>query len=208
MLFKPDSDGFNGAIHHLWSKHRSEYAKYVFASSSSIYNDLHNWATSPGVIIDYSLPNDITSNILCTNNQNKENISIHFFQNTLFITHYSLLNRNVMSDHFPRSWQLDGSNDNETWYSIDSKSNVEELNGADKKITVPVSYPGKYQYFRFTNVDKVWRYNGQIGDYYFCLAKVEFFGTLYSNKITCEKNPKPFHSFILNSLSLFIIILK
>ena len=167
MKFWPNSSGFNGAIHYLWSNHKYEYTKYVYTSSSSILDDDNKWATSSSVIIDYSLSNTETSNVFCSNNKNKENISLYLFQNTLYLTHYSILTRNVLPNHYPRSWQLDGSNDNVTWTPIDSREKTNELNGANKKHTFQVKTPGKYRYFRINNTDFVWLYDGTISDDYF-----------------------------------------
>ena len=111
--------------------------------------------------------------------------------------------KTLLPNHFPRSWQLDGSNDNETWIMIDNQPNTNQLNGANKKYTFQVSNPGKYRYFRFTNTDSVWKINDlNIPEYFFCLAKVEFFGNLYLNVFPITKS-----SFIdCISLSYLVLI--
>lgn len=201
MKFLPDETGLNGAVKYLRSHHEEDFNRFVFVTSSSLLNDTNGWADYAGVIVDYSLSNNITSNIFCSENQNKENISIHLFQNQLLITHYSLLTRNVLPNHYPRSWVLDASNDNITWFNIDEQNDCDELKGKDKHHTFPVSHPGKYRYFRFTNTDYVWNNNDEVKEYYFCLAKVEFFGNLIPSSITCKKS---LHLYYIISIYLFI----
>lgn len=51
-------------------------------------------------------------------------------------------------DHFPKAWQLQGSNDNSVWTTVHSET-AYAMSGTGFDMYVPVSTPGSYRYYRW-----------------------------------------------------------
>ncbi|MEH2148235.1 hypothetical protein [Nostoc sp.] len=65
--------------------------------------------------------------------------------------HYSLKSRADSGDYYPRSWKLQGSNDDTTWADIDIQSNNSSLIANSQWLSIPVTSNVAYSYFRILN---------------------------------------------------------
>ena len=189
----------DGIIHEIYRKHTAEYKRYVTTSSSSTYfqND-YPWGDSLA-LINYTIKDNEPYNSWVSNNVPYSNFSVYFLQTQIYITHYAFRSRTVNTNDMPKGWIVEGSNDNITWNYVDK---VENENGLLTKSTIktfPVSRPGVYRYFRFTQHQK----NSLQRDF-FGLNKVDFFGQTIEEKVTIQVCTS---SHIIFQVSCFVMIL-
>ena len=70
----------------------------------------------------------------------------------------------------PKTWRIEGSNDEQNWELIDSKENDTSLNAYSKSNTFPCQNINKqfYQFIRLKNIN----------DNYLLLSEIEFYGSI------------------------------
>ncbi len=88
--------------------------------------------------------------------------------------YYCLRNRN-QDIHYLRNWQLQGSNDGNTWAVLDDQVNNSTLNTPSQWLSLPVTSSVQYSKFRIfeTGINSS-------NAYYVCLGEVELYGVLSS----------------------------
>ena len=91
---------------------------------------------------------------------------------------YSLRTNSINFGAQPKSWYLEGSNDNSSWKVIDQKNNQECMRGyLIEKTFDCASSNEEYRYLRFRRIEHPWG-----GDWYHLpINRVEFFGELLND---------------------------
>ena len=105
-------------------------------------------------------------------------IIFEFVNKSIFPTFYTL--RTVADSqkytHFPRCWNIDGSNNNITWKTIDSQE-TDVFDDYNKSCTFKIKNTGIYKYIRFQQT-----YLNSRNENLIRLSQVEFFGALIENE--------------------------
>lgn len=117
----------------------------------------------------------------------KTNVTIDFIFSNFFITGYS-----IIWACSPGSMTVEGSNDNETWFHVDTFNDIKTSNKEYKKC----ANPGVYRYIKFFNQE------GRVH-----LSDIELFGVLNLNKLrkcTFSRSQR----FIKNSLLLYLLVIS
>jgi hypothetical protein len=101
----------------------------------------------------------------------------------LTCNYYSIKSRALNTDYYPRNWKLQGSNDGNTWTTLDTQSNNVSLNAVDQWLSLPVLSSVSYSYFKLlqTGVDSS-------GADYFCLGEIELYGYLIDQPVSTPVN--------------------
>lgn len=114
---------FSGIIKYLRNQSNDQIDQVVKITSSSIYNDDTNYKPSNVVFFDDQ------NSFFCTKNEKNSWICFEFKNNSIIPTHYSIKSvKWKQSDTYPKSWVIQGSNDNESWMNLDEEKNSSELN--------------------------------------------------------------------------------
>ena len=189
----------DGIIHEIRRTNLNEFYHFVGITASSTQVDERNWGTEK-VLLNYDLPLDQTWNNWCSTNTPNSSFIISFHQFRLRITNYSMRSRGTDVFDMPKSWVVEGSNDNTTWKYIDQQLVTTCFKEINKVHTFQVSHSGLYRYFRFTH-HKTNHHERN----FFCLGKVDLFGISKSDSISCinkDSNIVDFNVYIY----IFIII--
>lgn len=143
----------------------------VNITSSSIYNNSEVYL--PENVIKYDNPKAE----FCSQDIPYSWICFEFINHQIAPSNYIIRSINDKKDSFhPKSWVVEGSNDNMDWDVLDQQTNNSSLNGRNLispfKITNPNSK--KYKFIRITQNGN-WKNNGNL----FNINNIEFFGILY-----------------------------
>ena len=192
----------DGIIHEIRKTKYEEFYRYVDITSSSTTKERYGnddfWGNER-CLLNYEVDRTLNSNNWCSDNVSSSSFIISFYQEQSYITNYSMRSRGVNVPYdMPQTWLLEGSNNNITWNFIDEKRNVQYFAESDKVYTFPVEKSNLYRYFRFKQIDV--NLNNR---FYFCLGKVDLFGTTFVNYHSCLYNNK----IIPNRSCLFILVL-
>jgi hypothetical protein len=139
-----------------------------------------------GVIV-ISVSSDSTRNSKCLVDRNWNDqwysgngdnswVQFDFKERKVSVEHYTLKSGR---DFYPIRWELEGSNDQSNWLSLDKKE-VYDLVGGQVAKTYACSNENCKNSFRFIRIRQFGPNNS--GNYYFALNNVEFFGTLTAPK--------------------------
>ncbi|MBW4425940.1 MAG: discoidin domain-containing protein [Nostoc desertorum CM1-VF14] len=108
-----------------------------------------------------------------TANQPNSWISFYLGGKTLKCNYYSLKSRNSSSGFYPRSWKLQGSNDQNNWVDLDSQIDNTTLNGNSQWLSLPVANSStRYTSFRILMTSLCSSNSGHL-----VLGEVELYGT-------------------------------
>lgn len=142
------------------------------------WNSIHPWASSDGEngIISFSLK-----------------------QKPFYITHYQLQQRTEYNASFLSSWKFQGSNNNETWQTIDRRNSPTGF-VSNGEVRIFNCKNGNFKYFRIFSESLI------------CVTikKIEIYGFYCNESSECNLNHLFRHSCSLNRnshFSLFIIFL-
>jgi hypothetical protein len=118
---------------------------------------------------------DFTSRLRGFLTQGSENswICFEFKSRVLRPTHYSIRTPTDYDYHQPRSWVLEGSNNNKEWIVLDTRRNNQELNGCDCVKTFSVENPSMVRWIRIRQTGP-----SKNGGLYLAAKSMEFFGTM------------------------------
>lgn len=124
-------------------------------------------------------------NMLLYNKKNKffatksiENswVCFDFKEHRVIPTDYTLRSYNYgQNSCHPKSWVIEGSNDNISWEILDEQTNCPYLNGCNLSHTFKIKNENskEFKFIRMRSTGKNWA-----GDYYFTLESFEIYGTL------------------------------
>lgn len=104
-------------------------------------------------------------------------ICIDFINRRIIPTHYTIRTRQGASDH-PKSWVIEGSNDNYTWEQIDSQTNCNETNGKGvvRTFIIQKELKNEFRYLRMKETGPNWCNHNFLE-----FSAIEFHGTLIDN---------------------------
>jgi E3 ubiquitin-protein ligase HECTD1 len=155
--------GTNGGTE-AWSNPYS--ANRINITQSSIYNSS---TQPPSNLVDR------TGNSISTTNIENSWVVIDLKTKKLKCNYYTVRGRGDDTTLFPRNWRLDASNDQQTWITLDTKTNQTGLN-QNVYLSFPIANPGEnYQYFRFMQTGFN-SYGAAMYGYYLVLGEMELYG--------------------------------
>lgn len=154
----------NGLFYYLGTN------KGITAWSSPAGNTLIVTASSVGYGDPYYLVNR-SGDKFWTNSQTNSWVQFHIGSGKLNCNYYSIKSRTNDDGHFPRTWKLQGSNDQSNWSDLDTQINNQTLVSAGQWLSLPVTVSGSFSSFRLLQ-------NGQNSSSYdyLCLDEVELYG--------------------------------
>ena len=181
MIIPAESQSLNDIFTHLcYNLVKRKYEKEITSKSTPIHADVFG---NSSVLIDP----------LNTENQHKDNfhtantlnsfVSFHLRTIKLIVTDYTLQGRtDDATQHFPLTWKLEGSNNNEDWTLLHTQPSTQAIVGQGKKATFKTTVQMPFQNFKLTHLGTT---NLGAGNYYFVLRRIEFFGkVIMKNDIT------------------------
>ena len=199
VFIKPNSDeDIDGVIHYIRKRHINELPRFIHATCSSTFVETYKWGDALA-LINYDLSDTEPYNSWASDSVPKSNFTIYFYQNQLFITHYTVRSRTVNNKDMPRGWTVEGSNDNKTWSFVDEKSDINSLLTPKAIKTFEVDRPGTYRYFRFTQTQL-----NSLSRNFFSLSKVDFFGKMI---YACNSRMKTQHTQFPLHISMLVLII-
>ena len=98
-------------------------------------------------------------------------VKLTLFNGDLKCKYYSIRNRSS-SDHYLRSWKLQGSNNDSNWVDIDVQINNTTLNNPSQWLSLPVTTTSTYKQFRLLMTGQ-----NSAGYSYLCIGEIELYGT-------------------------------
>lgn len=162
------SDGdTNGVFYWLGSKSNTQLwqnpqtiNKASFASSG----------VNQGALSD--LTDRSSSNFFTTDGASNNFVSLDLGAgHSLVCNYYSIQARNV-ANYYPRSWKLQGCNDNISWANLDEQNNNQSLNNPSSWLSISVTSTIAYRYFRILLASP-----NSSGSNQLCFGELEFYGT-------------------------------
>ena len=110
---------------------------------------------------------------------------IVFRQSQMSLTSYSFKSRTDKKINIPKEWVIEGSNDNKNWELIHSHPPNNDILGRGKLMNWETTNNNFFHYFKITQTGE----NGNTYEnegVYFTLNKIEFFGQLLFQTLTCK----------------------
>lgn len=165
------SNQFTGLLNHIQTKNPNSIFNEIKITSSSLYQNDEEY--SPQNVIQYE-----NSNVeFCTSSQKNSWLCFDFIDHQIEPNYYLIraCNYKKNSDH-PKSWVVEGSNDDINWDLLDTQNNNSNLNGANFVASFSIKNPDskKYRFLRMRQLES-WRSNND----FFNINNIEFFGTLF-----------------------------
>ena len=110
--------------------------------------------------------------------------TLYFPFSGVSISGYGITSNSKGNGDFPRSWNVDVSNDNSKWIQISFIPESTIFTEHDQTKTFQLEYPGYYHYFKFTQNGK-----SNSGNIYFCFKHIDIFGSFSMPFFyTCESS--------------------
>lgn len=166
-----EEKGFNGIINYLKSISKDKIFDKIEIKSSSVLEGKR----PPQNVIIYDNKNKDFS----TKNEENSWISFDFKNYTIIPTNYTIQSFPRGSNGYahPKSWVIEGSNDNKNWEIINEQTNSPALNGESvvHTFTVQKMYQKAYRYLKMRITGPNW---GDLAT--LCFSAIEFYGTLCS----------------------------
>lgn len=165
--FQPKSDSdFDGIIKHLRDETNDNIEKKINITSSVLSNGY-----PPSNVVIYENQNKY---FICDQNEPNPWICFEFKENKIIPTNYQIRSNNSNGCH-PKSWLIEGSNDNSNWEVLDSKENCSILNGNNIPHLFSINNENskEFRYIRMKLEGKAW-----CGNYHLELDSFELYGKL------------------------------
>jgi len=99
---------------------------------------------------------------------------------TIKLSSYSIVSYPAVDDYHPRSWTISGSNDNNLWTILDTKTDSSALKGNAINMNFPCNSGESFRYIRYLNNGINWHSSGS--NYCIVFSKIEFFGEINLKK--------------------------
>lgn len=167
ILCSPKNE-LNGIINFL-RKNSKDIRQEISIKASSNNNDK---LTGPYNVINYE-----NTNVLYSSDSEKSAwISFNFGSHKILLKSYTIRsNKYGENSHHPKSWILEGSNDNQAFIHIDEQVNCDYLNSSNAVHNFQINNAQNkpFKIFRFTLTNKNWAKRN-----YLSFNAIEFFGTL------------------------------
>jgi hypothetical protein len=160
---------FKGIIHYLTGLHQGNIhdLRIVTVTSSSIApSERHR---VPQNVVDFASERDFFSDDLPD-----QWICFEFKNHRVQISHYSVRSfSGTRGRGHPKSWVIEGSNDDASWIILDQRSGNSQLNGSLLPATFPVTDIALCRFIRLRQTDV-----NHFGSHHLLLAAFELFGSL------------------------------
>ena len=168
--FLPNGDqNFDGILKFLLTESNGNISEKVDITASS---------TNDGSCI-YVTQYDNNNYYQSSNEQNAW-ICFDFKDKKIIPTNYQMksVNGGPSNHHHPRSWIVEGSNDNNQWETLATENNCSYLNGQCLSHIFPITNPNSksFRYIRLKQTGKTWYSGGTY--YYLTINCFEFYGKL------------------------------
>ncbi|MBG1240984.1 discoidin domain-containing protein [Nostoc sp. NZL] len=110
-----------------------------------------------------------------TNSDTNAWVNFYLGGKSLKCNYYSIKTRSSSSGYHPRSWKLQGSNDNSNWVDLDSQVNNTTLTANSQWLSIPVANSS----VAYTNFRIYMTGNNSSGFGHLVLGEVELYGTYF-----------------------------
>ena len=195
MSFPPNNQ-FEGILR-VWNSYR---IPKIELSSSNPTKEQFNLSQ----IFQYdSMEDDYFAHFASKGNENtKPYIQVHFINNKLILTNYSILSHDTnLSIH---SWVVKGCNDGMNWNIVHQMNNTTDLYySANKTYEIDGIYP-PYSYYILQMTEPI--LNGEKVDWTMRVRHLELFGDLViNNPVTCGNKITTIYSAFLISLVMIYL---
>ena len=171
-LVRKAKDSFDGFVNYFTVNNANVYD--YFSASGSVHDS--NFP-SPNVVLNYSAE----SQWCCAHN---DPVIKFTFKCPILLTHYRLRGSVDYSDLFLLSWKVEGMLDDDSWTTIDTKTDRTELKGLGYAHTFECDTQQTVKQIKITATEIT-------DSIHLILSRVEFFGTMNLNKC-----PLPFKDII------------
>ena len=170
LYFSPSRGKFNGIIKYFNVNYYSDLFSLIKVYPSS---NCDGWSNSSSIV-------DLTdwTGMWAGNNQNAS-VIFYFSNKRISISHYTIMTRYGV-DNMPKSWKLEGSNDNETWEYLHSVFDSEDLLTSSASKTYKVLNNGVFSFFKVSQQG-----TNANGKNIFHLQRLELFGSLSNKDENC-----------------------
>lgn len=164
---------FKGIIKHIQEKTSGQIDKEINVTASSIYNNEEKLQPRNVVLFD-----DQTKFFLSKYEQNSW-ICSDFKEHQVFMTGYTIRTSvdKIANGNQPKSFVIEGSNDNNKWITIDEERECKYLKGEEtpKTHTFKINNENntKFRYIRMKLIDRNW-----CGSNYLFIDSFEIYGNL------------------------------
>ena len=156
---------FNGIISHLKREcggNVHEKGVVNIKASSNEYNQCHQ-------LVDYG-----TISCWYTNSEPNSWVSFDFKEKKVSLSSYTLKSRTDFDYYHPVEWEIEGSNDESSWVSLDSRNTREQCGkGVVKNYSCN---KGNHGFYRFIRMRQTGKNSG--GRHSLLLCQIELFGKL------------------------------
>ena len=170
----PATNTFKGIINHLMQK-----------SSGQIEKEINITASSYHCNADYCHPRNVAlfddqTKFFCTEDREGSWICFDFKNHQVFMTGYTIKSsvNSYAKTHQPKSWVIEGSNDDKVWTTIDEERGCDYFKGTDTQkihtFMINSKNNQKFRYIRMKQTDVDW--NGSC--YHFFIDSFEIYGNL------------------------------
>jgi hypothetical protein len=165
------SQPFNGIISNLTNKHKGNLTDLGIVIATASSSDGSKWDAKWAI-------DHLSEKGFCSTNRSNQWFRLDFKNNSVYITHYSILSRKDVGigQHHPKSWVIETSIDGDLWEIIDTREDDNHLNNEGKEYTFTIENPkwGKYFQLRQTGVT-------HRNDHYLTFTNIEVFGRIAEN---------------------------
>ena len=159
------SDEFNGIISHLKRKcggNVHEKGVVNIKASSNGRNQCHQ-------LVDYG-----TIDVWHTKNEPNSWVSFDFKEKKVSLSSYTLKSHAYWDRGHPVQWEIEGSNDESSWVSLDSRNTWEQCGkGVVKNYSCN---KGNHDFYRFIRMRQTGKNSS--GEHYLVFSQIELFGKL------------------------------
>lgn len=164
-IFHPQhEDGFVGIMNYLRSQSNGNIANTINITASSCYNSSY----PPTNLVNY----ENRSSIFYSQNTPNSWICFDFKQRNVIPFYYQIMTFNC---YYPKSWVIEGSNDNSNWTILDEQNNCQYLNTNYKVHIFKISNPNQFRYIKMRLTGPNWGNNN-----HFYISSFELYGKLIS----------------------------
>ena len=156
----------DGICNKIRSVEGTDIKEIIDAKSSGTYGSEYAW-------------NALYPNYSPATTLNEENswFSYKFIKHRIYLTNYSIKVYYSSYAHWPRKWEVYGSNKNSGWKLIDSQDTMIFKDFAQFE-TFQCKYPGAYSKIKIIQTGR-----NSINSTYFRIQQIDFFGTLFPQSI-------------------------
>ena len=127
------------------------------------------------MLLDHSIVCNVWQCTFVTPGSQKEAfVQFNFVYSPIYLTAYTLRTRtDDLSEAFPRTWKVEGSYDNISWFEVDEQIDSDKLSHLSAEYTFPCKNPALLKHMKITLTQANWGIPQEI--YRFHLSRVDFF---------------------------------